>query len=679
MRILIDLQSCQGGSRNGGIGRYSMSLAKAMIECGSRHDFFLLLNGRLAHENEIRHSFSQHLSQDRILKFESPRYVAAENNLPGHTALAELVRESRIADIDPDVVHVSSLFEGAGEDVVTSVGNIFPADRTVVTLYDLIPYIERKIYLQNPAIEAHYMKRIEYLKSAGAIFSISEFSRLEAIDLLELDPEKTLNISSAADGQFVQTVLSDDERAALHTRYGISRNFLLFTASFDPRKNHARLLEAFSRIPVRLRASYQLVIVGRGEAHQYASLRELAVRVGLSQDELVLVGRIEDDDLVSLYSVCALFVFPSLREGFGLPVLEAMSCGAPTIGSSTTSIPEVIGRTDALFDPENVSAMTDLFVRCLESQSYRAALSESGLQQARNFSWELSARRTLSFLDRKFSFGAAPQGAAVGNRSAEIRSDGKALPRTVFDKFLDCAVNVRQQFEIEDEFLSGTARSLATNELHLKLDAVDVKMELRVAWILASLNDHGTSLLVESLAVTFRSSPALFLPLGHPEVSVSGASVARCWELPGSGMDALGAELKRVSVDCVMIVYDSAMTDLSAFASLLEEQRRHGRSVGICFGGVAPALSADSLEAIAHFRTVFRSFDCIFVLTIDDWRFFQARKVKKNVHLVPAWRGPQGPTQSVSGRLCDVAGWDSALIRKKLFFAHYGGDALRAI
>jgi glycosyltransferase involved in cell wall biosynthesis len=679
MRILIDLQSCQGGSRNGGIGRYSMSLAKAMIECGGQHDFFLLLNGRLLYENEIRHSFSEHLPQDRILKFEAPRYVAAENNLPGHTAMAELVRESRIADIDPDVVHVSSLFEGAGEDVVTSVGNIFPGDRTAVTLYDLIPYVERKIYLQNPAIEAHYMKRIGYLKSAGAIFSISEFSRLEAIDLLQLDPGKTHNISSAADGQFVQTLISDDERAALCSRYGISRNFLLFTASFDPRKNHARLVEAFSRIPAHLRASYQLVIVGRGEAHQYASLRELAARLGLTQDELVFVGRVEDDDLVSLYSVCALFVFPSLREGFGLPVLEAMSCGAPTIGSATTSIPEVIGRTDALFDPENVNAMTDLFVRCLESPPYRAALSESGLQQAKNFSWELSAHRALSFLESKFTSKGTPKRPDITNSLAEIRATGGSLQQTLSDKFLGCAANVRHHFEIEDELLSGTARSLAANELHLKLDAADVNMELRVAWILASLNDHGTSLLVESLAVSLKSSPTLFLPVGHPEVSVSGASVARCWRPSSPDLAALESELRHTRADCIMIVYEPSVMDLTAFTSLIEQQRERGRSVGICLGDVASNLFVDSTEAIAHFRAVFRSFDCIFVLTMDDWRFFHARKVKKNVHLVPAWRGPQESAQTVSSRFYEVTGWDTALMRKKLLFAHYGGDALRTI
>ena len=167
MRILIDLQGCQSGSHFGGIGRYSMSLAKAMLRFNSKHEFCLLLNSRLPNENLIRAEFADLMPQQNILTFDIPAFVAAENDLPTHTRMAELIREKRITEINPDLLHIASLFEGAGEDVVTSVGLLFPAERTAVTLYDLIPYLEQETYLTNQMLSDHYLNKFESLKRAG--------------------------------------------------------------------------------------------------------------------------------------------------------------------------------------------------------------------------------------------------------------------------------------------------------------------------------------------------------------------------------------------------------------------------------------------------------------------------------------------------------------------------------
>ncbi|MBV5324348.1 MAG: glycosyltransferase, partial [Rhodospirillaceae bacterium] len=102
-----------------------------------------------------------------------------------------------------------------------------------------------------------------------------------------------------------------------------------------------------------------------------------------------------DDDLVALYNLTSLFVFPSLQEGFGLPALEAMSCGVPVIGSNNSSIPEVIGRSDALFDPNRIEQISGKMQQVLEQSAFAASLAAHGLEQAKQFSWDASAQKTL--------------------------------------------------------------------------------------------------------------------------------------------------------------------------------------------------------------------------------------------------------------------------------------------
>jgi hypothetical protein len=115
---------------------------------------------------------------------------------------------------------------------------------------------------------------------------------------------------------------------------------------------------------------------------------------------VVITGFVPEDDLVTLYNLCHLFVFPSLHEGFGLPALEAMACGAPVIGSNTSSIPEVIGWKDALFDPTRPSAIAEAIAGALANEGFRQELRNHGLRQARLFSWDESARRALAAFEQ---------------------------------------------------------------------------------------------------------------------------------------------------------------------------------------------------------------------------------------------------------------------------------------
>ena len=152
-------------------------------------------------------------------------------------------------------------------------------------------------------------------------------------------------------------------------------------------------------LPPVQRAAHQLLIAGKINDGERQRLRDLARRHGLAPDEMVLTGYVSDADLIDLYRGAALFVFPSLHEGFGLPALEAMACGALVIGADSTSVPEVIGNPEALFDPRDPAAIAARIRQVLDDPALQARLREHGAVQARKFSWDHSARRAIAALE----------------------------------------------------------------------------------------------------------------------------------------------------------------------------------------------------------------------------------------------------------------------------------------
>lgn len=397
MRIVIDLQACQASSKHRGIGRYSMSLAKAIARQAGSHELQLVLNGNFPDTVQaIRNEFDGLVAPEHIRTFDVPTSVAAvhTHNVWRHRA-AEYVREAYLNDIAPDVVHVSSLFEGLSDDAVASIGNLPANHDTAVTLYDLIPFLRPETYLVGQTVREWYFRKLQSLKRTGLLLAISNHSRREAIEALQLCDDQIINISSAVEGAFGPRELSDEYKAGICAKFGISRPFLMYTGGIDYRKNIDGLIEAYALLPAALRQEHQLAIVCKIEDSDRIRLGAHASRLGLREHEVVFTGFVTDDELLALYNLTRLFVFPSLQEGFGLPVLEAMSCGAVVIGSNTSSIPEVIGRDDALFNPSFPLAICGKMQQALTDEGLRASLQEHGLRQSKLFSWDASGKRAI--------------------------------------------------------------------------------------------------------------------------------------------------------------------------------------------------------------------------------------------------------------------------------------------
>ncbi len=197
-----------------------------------------------------------------------------------------------------------------------------------------------------------------------------------------MQAERVVVVSAAASEVFRPGALPPDAVSALCARHGITRPFVLHAGGFDARKNVANLIAAYARLPLALRSGYQLVLVGAVDRDERGRLRALCGREGLNPADVLFPGRLPDADLAALYGHCAVSCLPSFQEGFGLPALEAMACGAAVVGANATSIPEVIGRSDALFDPADVDAVAAKIHAVLTDRAFRADLQAHGLRQS---------------------------------------------------------------------------------------------------------------------------------------------------------------------------------------------------------------------------------------------------------------------------------------------------------
>lgn len=463
MRIVIDLQGAQTNNRFRGIGRYVSSFAMALARNACGHEIWLVLNAAFPESvAEIRHAFAGLVPQERIRIFKAPALTAEIDPANAwRVRAAEIIREHFIQQLRPDVVLVTSLFEGLFENAVTSVGAFSSAENTAIILYDLIPYRNPNAYLPTPAHQQHYGRKIEALQHAGLLLAISDFTRRDAVDALNFRQENVVNISAAIDSRFKTREYSAHEAAAIHARFGITRKTVLFApGGFDTRKNFDGLIQAYALLPYHLRASHQLVIVSKVSEGDRAQLIRLRKQAGLGEDECVLTGYVSDEDLVALYNLATLFVFPSKYEGFGLPVLEAMACGAPTIGSGTTSIPEVIGCEEALFDPAAPQSIADKIAQVLNDDDLRARLRQHGLQQAAKFSWDESARRTMAeFESRHLSSSLQSSSLRHGQDDTGDDTDSNSSPSNV----LESIARIGSLQLPSEEDLAAVADALAFN------------------------------------------------------------------------------------------------------------------------------------------------------------------------------------------------------------------------
>ncbi len=231
-------------------------------------------------------------------------------------------------------------------------------------------------------------------RKAAKVLTVSEYSRRDLIETYSLPPEKVV-VTPNGVGPSFKPVRDEEPLAALRKKYGIEREYLLSVGNLQPRKNLARLIQAYTKLRETVEEfRCQLVIVGK-RAWLYRHIFHEAHRSRYAGD-VILTDYVPEEDLPGLYSGAMAFVYPSIFEGFGLPVVEAMACGTPVVTSNSSAMPEVVGEAGLMIDPYDEDALARAMLRVVEDAQLQAQLSEQGLLQAAKFTWRRTAERTLA-------------------------------------------------------------------------------------------------------------------------------------------------------------------------------------------------------------------------------------------------------------------------------------------
>lgn len=464
MRLVIDLQGAQATSLTHGTGGHSMLLAQTMAKLRGEHEIIIALNGTFTETIEpIRAAFDDLISQDciRVWTMPSPA-LAAHKEDKWRRRAAEILREEFLASLQPDIVHVTGMFEGFDNNAVHSIGVARSELRTAVTVYQSPPsFYDSATPRSTDPYEVFYRAQLQHLKRADFFLSVTSSAKTTIGDRLGIAQGQCASFGAAAAPQFVPGKVSATFIERIKKRLGITRSMVMCADATGDKNNLLRLIKAFSLLPPILRKSHQLVVVEQNSEELTNEFEKTLQLFGLPPDCVVATGEISTDALIQLYRSCVLFVAPAAAEDAGFATLEAMSCGAPVIGANTPSGIALINNAAATFDPLDSISISNKMIEVLFSEQMRNALIAHGLEQAKKFNWEQSGLKAIGALEKWADLSAQrhveSKRIAVAPSSAASKSDGD-LDQSIIQEIS----SIRYGFASERDWLS-TSRAIAVN------------------------------------------------------------------------------------------------------------------------------------------------------------------------------------------------------------------------
>ena len=369
MRVAIDIRRMT----DFGVGTYTRNVVRALSRLDLESDYFLIGSPqRVTEMGPLPPNFS------------AVPLMEPDTTLKGYLAYRAIVGRLRC-----NLVHIPHLFW---------VPRHFSCPY-IVTVHDVLEHMSGARGLSGVRRSLHFQLTRHVLKGAARIFAVSKFTKSEIEKLFDIPSSRIEVIYNAIDERFLHGHASEADRQFLAERYQINYPFLLYAGRISPHKNVVRIIEAFSALKAELEKEgrypdLKLVIIG-DELSKHPDLRRTVIRGGV-QNDVRFLGFVPIEVLRIFYDAAKLFVFPSLYEGFGLPPLEAMAHGTPVLASNTSSLPEVVGSAAVLVNPENVFEIMRALHRVLIDQGLREKLKRRCYEQAKKFSWDISARQILA-------------------------------------------------------------------------------------------------------------------------------------------------------------------------------------------------------------------------------------------------------------------------------------------
>lgn len=362
MRIAFDGTTLR--PRRTGVGYYTEHLLRHLVQQDERHEVVVVSNRPI----------------DLVAPLARPVRTAWGRQIPVRLLWMQLVAPRLLRALEPDVAHFTNSMVPLASDVPT-----------VVTIHDmsltLVPQFHpvRRLLLNRP-LASLAARRVD------AVITVSHSARRDILRLYNLPAERVRVVYEAAAPAF-RPIRDPARLDEVRRRYALPEQFLLYVGTIEPRKNLARLIEAFAARFCARDVRMPLVCVGRygWKARDVGARVE---RLGL-RDAVRFLGYVPFTDLPAIYSLCTAFVFPSLHEGFGLPVVEAMACGAPAIVGANSSLLEIADDAALAVDARDTIAIGDALARLVADADLRRDLSRRGRARAAFFSWQRAARETL--------------------------------------------------------------------------------------------------------------------------------------------------------------------------------------------------------------------------------------------------------------------------------------------
>lgn len=380
LKILVDATPVR--KNPSGIGIYVINLLKNLVYYQVKYNLEL----GILYQPSLRKwlvgnvSIAEELSKINLPTYCLPLPVTISNSLAQCTPWVLPYFDNYLEM--PDIIHGTDHF-------------VYPESKSlkVITIHDLafIKYADYSSYI----VRKTYLKRIKQcLKWTDLVITFSQSSKNDIIKYLDLEPERIYITTQASRYCSEYLNLTFNDLSSNFIKYDLSRPYLLLVSTLEPRKNIINAIRAFNYLKTKAKIEHQLVIIGQ-KGWQYKPILT-AIANSPWQKDIHYLGYLSDRQVACFYAKADVFLYPSFYEGFGLPVLEAMSLGAPVVTSNTSSLPEVAGDAALLIDPRDPIQLAEAILKVISDSQLRHLMVRKGKERAKLFSWERTARETIN-------------------------------------------------------------------------------------------------------------------------------------------------------------------------------------------------------------------------------------------------------------------------------------------
>lgn len=392
MRVAFDATAILGPmSKNRGIGNYSFSQFTTMISIDENNQYFFF--NMFDDEFSLNNSFNKSIHVRECKLFSGPDQLIMKEK-QYNKIVGEIIKKFlRINKID--VFIITSPFDSCN---IMYRREWFAECKVVAIVYDIIPYVMKERYLADKTTYSWYMECIDMLRWVDEIQVISQSVKDDLVTYLHFDEKKISVIWGGVDKRYEEIEISEGEKTAIYKKFGLKDEFIMCTGGDDERKNLAGLIEAYANLPCKLINECQLAIVCKLSKEAVNRYTKLIAELGV-EGRVVLTNFVSNEELLVLYNEAKLMAFPSLYEGFGLPVVEAWACGTPVLTSNNSSLVQIAGDGAIIVNPEEIEDIT----RGLEYALTECDLTEllkKGKKRLELFRWEKVAVASIYSIEK---------------------------------------------------------------------------------------------------------------------------------------------------------------------------------------------------------------------------------------------------------------------------------------